>query len=1387
MFSKRKVVKRNIRKVTGDDASNLNGPPNDEGKENSTQEETTVGRRISEVCVAQGEVVVPPVPEGGSATQEDDMHVREPPDEEKHEEEVYGRRVPQMESDSNGYCTNGKGSEEEEEESNHHQVEKRKGSDERTSLHPLLPHSQFQSASTHTQEATTKKGKGSRREMKKNEETRKVNKMNTSFHIYSDEENDCYVAIRKRKNVKRGIQSGSIQNASIHMGDSPDMVQAAKDVKDNPVDSDAELREPLPGGVSERDFFLRRYGVDLHQGGVNRTGQQQLLHDEEGNNLSNFEEGQTNIRTYTSTQRNETAPMEKNVFVYDPDEERYEDNPVDMNSLGGDPNENKYSYNKRERYAREEDHVEAHDTGERYPHVAVHRGEAGGKEDEEDYQDEEEKKLIERIKLKKQILRKKKKLSDRYSYLLEEDHEGGDPAGIDFSLGMTAQQLGGKNKMAAMWEGDDSPREEDLPGEDDLDVDDIYNYESLSEMKNRLIIKKNKSEEVNMFYGVVGGGETTERGHPHQIGSSTREYIKQMQEDEMINKIVDTKIISQLRREKRGLQQQGIFTPPDEGGTTDPLFDERSKQSDDQAELNLKKHSLHGDRFPVPRHDVPTANDTEGKKLNEQQKREQNGEEEEREKGRNVNFLKMEKRLNHDNYMDEEDWRNNAQSNDRAYQHENEILFSEIKRTFKKYGVCNTQLVEMYEYILDLFEEYKFLKDESGQVKSLEKNYKKKYMELEEIKRKRTKELVTCASFFRFFYHVMKFINAKSNLLDNALAESFEMDVTFFIVYQNLKLYLYREYYENYKLLFTKDYIYNSKYYKRKKEEDKNGLVKELVSDGVVPNCHYVHGSAPFIEHLINEVNHPNRFNDMRVHYMFDGYSSNYSTDSSSSDSGEATSDVMKNDQEHVERREQKRKEDKQKYFQTCKIKALKRRYLVAIGNIFKDVHSYFLNFKNAITYFYLLKLHNEDFYLTHNCKSLFDPIFFFFIKYELLFWDPLYQFTQTRNKKRKLLALIEEQIMGSQSEQMHDKFVQLYRNDAFANAHNILRRKKQVLSPGRNWTFADDTANSSYEVDEAASSVDGFRKDPSTENEIEHSTHSSESEDAFSFTSSSAAQGEISSLLEKSPMGEKSPIAYKSPMGEKSPIAYKSPMGEKSPIAYKSPMGEKSPTADKTPLEKTKKKYKPPKNHFHNNPSVKTFQWYKFMDELMYIYQVEDEKEVLKKVYDQIFNNKVHELVEAWNPLSLKQSYNLCVILAEYLLYNEDRTQVTDMVKEKINNCVFTFFEGYKNISSQKKKNIVLMRCLKILKSVRGILSLLSDDALHDFVKKIFYNFVLTNYDYSSKLHNLIVSAVVHIILSMGVPQESKFFEDMSSVLCGITDRMHSGDFDYGKFKVEN
>ncbi|GAB67382.1 hypothetical protein PCYB_114020 [Plasmodium cynomolgi strain B] len=891
---------------------------------------------------------------------------------------------------------------------------------------------------------------------------------------------------------------------------------------------------------------------------------------------------------------------------------------------------------------------------------------------------------------------------------------------------MTEHQFRGKNKKK-YWEEEEEgyiltgenrvvTEEERLPSEDDLEVDDMYNYESLSEMKNRLIIKKNKSDEVDRFYDVVGG-VATERDL-HEIGNPNREYIKQMQEDEMINRIVDMKTISQLKKQKRNLQGEGI-SPHDEGDTSDPFFDGVYKQSDHSVRLNLKKDSLHGDRLPGPPSDFPPTNGAQGWQWQRQWQRQWqwqvNGEGEKEEKTKETETEKEEKTKetetekkeektetekkeekaetekkeekaetekkeekaetkedtetkkdetektrtsgtrpnrgkhpNSDDNMDDEDRRNNAQSNDGGYQHENEVLFREIKKTFKKYGVCNTKIVEMYEHILDLFEEYKFRKDASGEVKSLEKIYKKKYIELEDIRRNMSKKLVTCAGFFRFFYHVMKLIKSKSNLLDNALAQSFEIDVTFFIIYQNLKLYLYRKYYEKYKLLFIKDYIYSSKYYKRKKEGDKNELVTLLVEDGVIPNNQFVHDSAPFNEYLVNEVKHPDGFNDTRVHYMFDGFSSNYSTDSSeSSDWGRTTNDAVKNDQADAAKRK-KRKEHKQKYFQTTKMKALKRRYLIAIGSIFKDVHTYFSNFKNSIKYFYLLKLHNEDFYVQHSCMSLFDPIFFFFAKYELLFWDPLYQFYQTRTKKRKLLSLVEDQIGGSHSGHMHAKFVQLYRNDDFVNANNVPRRKKQFLPPV-------------------------------------------------------------------------------------------------------------------------------------------SFQWYKFMDELMYIYQVEEEKEVLKKLYDQIFNNKVHELVEAWNPLSLKQSYNLCVILAEYLLYNQDRREVTDMVKEKINNCVYTFFEGYKNISSQKKKNIFLMRCLKILKSVRGILCLLSDDALHDFVKNIFYNFVLTNYDYSSKLHNLIVSAVVHIILSLDIPKESKFFEDISSVLSGITARLSSGDFENGKFKVEN
>ncbi|KMZ85679.1 hypothetical protein PVBG_01189 [Plasmodium vivax Brazil I] len=1328
MFSKRKVIKRNIRKVTGEDHSNLNVPPDDGGRESSYQEEAPVGRSTTDVCVTKSEAAAPPLPEGGFAIQ-DDTRVGEPLDEETYEE-AYGRGAEQDERND--------------------QLEEGKGPDAPTALHPLLPHSlppsvppsQLHLGWTPTQEAATKKGRISSREKKKNEETRKVNRMNTSFHIYSDDEDDCYVALRKRKGLQRGIQSGSIQSGSIHVDDSPNEGNAAKGVEASPVESDAEHREPLPGGLSAREFLIRRYGVDPHQGDANRAAQEEeRLPNHEGNAAST-KGGQTNAQTY-STQRSGTAPMG--------------DNPFDVDLSGGDASQDRYAHNQRGGCRRGE--AATREREEDYQNEGDFQYEGGfpneeGFQQEEDYQDEEEKRLIERIKLKKQILRKKKKLSDRYSYVLEEGHEGGE----------TAQQFGGRGKMATWGQGGcvvtgDGPlptgadplltgADRLLPGgdpllsEDDLEVDDIYHYESVSEMKNRLIIKKNKSDEVGSFFG---GGAPPEGGHEHEVGSYHADYLKQMQEDDLIRRIVDIKLVSQLKEQKRDVQW-GV--PPDEGGVSGTFFDGTSKQSNHPVGFNLKKGSSQGDGPPGAPADFPTVNDPGGWHPSESHEG-QTGE-------------------------DEKEWKltsghcpnDDAHSSDRMYQDENETLFREIERTFKEHSVCNTQLVEMYKHIGDLFEEYKLRKDESGQVKSLEKIYKKKCIELKDLKRKRTKQLVTCESFFRFFHHMMKLIKVKSNLMNNALVESFEMDVIFFIVYQNLKLYLYREYYENYKLVFAKEYIYNTKYYKRKKEGGKKEVVTLLATDGVVPSGYSTHDYAPVEEHLINEVKHPSGFNDTRVHYLFDGFSSNYSTDSSEdSDWGGTANGAMQNDQATATQRK-KRKEQKEKYFQTGKMKALRRRYLISIRNIFKDVHPHFANFKNAIKYFYLLKLHNEDFYVQHKCMSLFDPIFFFFAKWELLFWDPLYQFYQTRTKKRKLLSLVEDQMAGSLSGQMHAKFVQLHRNEHFVSANSVPRGGKQVLPPVLNWAYADDAANSSFEADAAAPAADPYADaspgDPSTGSETGRSMHSSEVEGASSLSSSSAAVVGGEATLEESPMEGESPV------GEKPPIVGESPMGENPPLGRE-------------------KKYKPAKKRFHNNPSVKSFEWYKFMDELMYIYQVDDEQEVLRKLYEHIFNNKVHELVEAWNPLSLKQSCNLCVILAEYLLYNQDRREVTDMVKEKINNCVFTFFEGYKNISSQKKKNIFLMRCLKILKSARGILSLLSDDALHDFVKNIFYNFVLTNYDYSSKLHNLIVSAVVHIILSLGVPKESKIFEDISSVLCGITDRLRSGDFDYGKFKMEN
>lgn len=178
--------------------------------------------------------------------------------------------------------------------------------------------------------------------------------------------------------------------------------------------------------------------------------------------------------------------------------------------------------------------------------------------------------------------------------------------------------------------------------------------------------------------------------------------------------------------------------------------------------------------------------------------------------------------------------------------------------------------------------------------------------------------------------------------------------------------------------------------------------------------------------------------------------------------------------------------------------------------------------------------------------------------------------------------------------------------------------------------------------------------------------------------------------------------------------------------------------------------------------------------------------KDILKKLYEHIFNKKIYELINVWNPLSLKQSFHLSRIINDFILYNDNINELRDKIKDKIQTYITTFLQCYKNITSQKKKNIFLMRCLKFLKSMKNILQLLCNEELYDIVKNVFNNYVLPNCDDGNKLHNLIVLKIIQVIHSLdNIPKEDSFFHKTTEIMSKISDCLKTGYFDM--LKVEN
>ncbi|CRG93751.1 conserved Plasmodium protein, unknown function [Plasmodium gallinaceum] len=1140
-------------------------------------------------------------------------------------------------------------------------------------------------------EAKKKKKKLSIIEKKKKEEISRVNKMNTSFHIYSEDDTDSYITIKKKKKA-----SNHFQNLLTNIDGKRSIIEPYyKNNSRNVINSSKALNEEDNSNyayISEEkhlynknyiqnkkenishsykkcnmkdkikinnDNYIYRYENDDNNDSNNDCTSYALYGNLKLNdNNSDDNDYKKNVYNFTDNYNNKMVTKNSNdSLTHDLIQGDSYFSEINKNDFNKDTDNNSLIYNLS--YIPNSAKEEMNDDN-KIGNIIIDEEYSNCENiminfenEKDDVQNEEEKKLIEEIKLKKKILRKKKELNDNMN-IFEGDYIS------NFSIKKENNFHTSEIRNILL--------------EDDLEVEDIYNYETVNEMKNRILIKNNRNEEIKNLYKEINTDKdynniSTLKKDEIEFNESYEGY--DIYEEEKINKIVDNKVLTELKK-------------------TSKFFYELQKSDDEYSEENC------------------------------------------------LNVKNMKKESNEDGISfscvdDEEDFVKID-----IYNKQNKILFEKIKNVFEEKAVCNLQIIKMNDYIQKLFDEYKSKTKEYDKIKELEYKNQNEFNILKSICKKRKKEIIICTIFGEFIQILINLIFEKYKYVDAALNVLFKLEQCFHLVYHNLKLYLYKEYYERFKLTFMNEYIFNSKYYKNKKERKKCDQLKNLIDNKIIKNYLSYSNISHFNEYLVNEINDDQNFDNISVLYMFDGFSSNYSTDTYSSEYDEKQKEEVKKEIEEINNKkvEDKKKKEKQKYFQTLKMKKLKENFLIGINNIFENVNHFFLNFKNVIKYFFLLKLYNYEFFKNYNCLNCFDTIFFFFVKCELLYWDPLYQFSLKKKNKIKILNYYDKAVKENSCKKsnLNDNKGKVYVSE---NYDNIYNEKNDF------YFYSKYDSNNSNNNDISESN-----------NEDNKSSLNSES----NFSLSSSMYSNEEDCCEKNNKKNK-----------------------------EENINNKKEFHSFFKNEKFQKlKYKLKKNFFYN-PYVKSFEWYKFIDQLIIIYDSLSEKEIMEKLYYHIYNKKVYELIEVWNPFSLKQSFNLYIIIKDFILYNCNRDILIDKIKEKINIYLTTFLQCYKNISNMQKKNIFLMRCLKILKSIKNVVFLLCDEELFDLVKRIYHDFVLPNYDNSSKFHNLILSSIVHIMHSLNIKTDDNFNDEISSILDKNNKRLNSSDFDFEKLKMLN
>lgn len=1057
---------------------------------------------------------------------------------------------------------------------------------------------------TNERKKNKKKDKILELKRKKEEETSRINRANTSFNVYSDDENEednnTYVVIKKKKkpiNRFKGIGMKTVSEGNRKILNSNSGIH---DIKE----SSSEKENNIESNYEENESF---------SDSIQKCGEHNLLHsrnesDSGAEERRRVHEHNYNIHMndeYDGIKQNKYDEIETDMIKYDIPQGIINDSPEKVNEINSNYKNGKFNENMFI-----QDNLD-------FENVALQF------EEDNEYNMEEQK-LIENIRLKKRILRKKNEL---YGVFNEEGEDYKDEEEEDIMMMFPSSNSRRNGNTTAFSKSIRELQKDHILCEDDLDMEDVYNYETVNEMKKRLLIKQNRNQELNTFYEnmeIIDDNNISNSAAA--VGNHSVKLLSEeghMVEEEKINKIVTTKILNELKEEQE--MQNFIFT------------DEVEKElHDNEDKKNVKSSS---DIDPLDSNNDVYTNKKYHKK----------GKTTEVDKCNNEEFFRVD-----------------------VYNKKNERMIQEIENAFEDHAVCNTQIIKLYEYIKELYAEYEEQNNMSINAKEVEANRREEYNSLMKKNYEKKREIIVSTVYLEFIHTLYELLEEKQESANTALEVLNKLEQRFHVVYQHLKLYLYKPYYEKYKLAFTNEYIFNSKYYRRKKKKDKSRQFRylkeerKLIQNINIENIDTIDSFIQMSKDGIYSINGRNS-DTTGFLYLYDGFSSNYSSDYSSDTSTEKRT-------EDVNYKKDKINAEKKKYFQTEKMKRLKEHFLVGVNQLFNDTDKFFLNLKNCIRHFILLKQYNYEVYTDFSISSAFDEILIFFTTCELLYWDPMFQFSMNTNQKK-----------------------QIYESNKI----------EEVCTENNNLL----TDSLCYEDPVLLSLFD--EKGNLEEN-------NSSCSDSIGIDLDSSEDEMITEEENKISEGSK----------EQTVLLYNNELFKKKKYQFRST--------------------------FCNNPSVVSFEWFKFVDEFSIIYEGKSKIEIVQKVYDEVLSRRIFELVQIWNPLSYKQSMNLYIILREFCFYNRTKSNILNslitLLKEQMNIYIQLFIQCYQMISDEQKIEIFLMRCFKFFKCVHKILILLSRQELFELVKKVYTNFVLPNYMGTNSLQNNLLDSIMEIMQLMNI-----------------------------------